>query len=474
MLSFNLPSSAVQKHKKSFSWLDNGPNKKWSHKVIELVVFALIVPVIGYFFFRNDPVGMNSGFPWIILPPVIFAARYGSVWGFICALACAATLAYPWEAYASQTSALIALGVGTIILSILVGDFASAGKKQSAQESAENKYLRHRIKEFSKDYHVLKVSHGQLEEFMAGNRLSVRQALQQLKPMLTSNTSDEIKAGSELMAVFAQFGAVQVAGLYGIKDKDRIDPKPIATHGQMSELNLFDPLLKLAIQTKQLVSVKLQAQEDDSIESELLAVVPIVDSHDHLHGVLAIKDMHFMAFQQENLNVLSLLGSYVGDMLTRSKSEGESRSGWFMAELSNAVRFARSNQVPSCLLAIRLTANMKTPLILEFLSNNIRSLDSAWQPEHTQDQSTIVFLLPLMTEIQGHAFLQRVSKKLFDETNIDLSSMTEIVSTKQIKKRDTEETCLKFINKVAGFNNNKETKGKKPRKKLLEKRNRVA
>jgi len=227
-------------------------------------------------------------------------------------------------------------------------------------ESAENKYLRHRLKEFSKDYHILKVSHGQLEEFMAGNRLSVRQALQQLKPMLTSNTSDEIKAGSELMAVFAQFGAVQVAGLYGTKEQDRLDPKPVATHGGMPELNLFDPLIKLAIDSKQLVSVKLAAQETESVESDLLAVVPIVDSHGHLHGVLAIKDMHFMAFQQENLNVLSLLGSYVGDMLTRSKSEGESRSGWFMAELSNAVRFARQNNVTSSMLALRLTPNEKT------------------------------------------------------------------------------------------------------------------
>ena len=472
MLSFNLPSLAVKKHKKGSSWFDTGPNKRWSQKVIEMVVFALIVPVIGFFFFKQDPVGMNSGFPWIVMPAVLFAARYGTVWGFICAVISAATLAYPWQAYIDQTSSLIALGVGTVILSILVGDFASAGKKQSAQESAENKYLRHRLKEFSKDYHVLKVSHGQLEEFMAGNRMSVRQALQQLKPMLTSNTSDEIKAGSELMAVFAQFGAVQVAGLYGTKDRDRIDPKPIATHGGMPELNLFDPLIKLSIDSKQLVSVKLHAQETETVESELLAVVPIVDSHGHLHGILAVKDMHFMAFQQENLNVLSLLGSYVGDMLTRSKSEGESRSGWFMAELSNAVRFARQNNVSSSILAIRVTPGAKTQFVMDFLGANIRSLDSAWQPEQSENQSTMVFLLPLMNEVQSRAFLQRVSKKLYDEASIDLASMTEVVSAKQIKKRDTEESCVKFINKVAGFS--KDTSDKKSQSKLWGKRKRVA
>jgi len=473
MLSFKLPSSAVQKHKKGFSWLDTGPNKKASHKVIELVVFALIVPIVGFFFFSNDPVGMNSGFPWLIVPPVVFAARYGTVWGFLCAIASAATLLYPFEAYATQTSALITLGVGTIILSILVGDYASSGKKQSAQEFAENQYLRHRLQEFSKDYHVLKVSHGQLEEFMAGHRLSVRQALQQLKPLLTTNVNgDVLKAGPELMAVFAQFGAVQVAGIYGTKGTDRIDPSPVATHGDMPALNLFDPLVKLAVEKGQLVSVRLEAQETDSIESELLAVVPIIDSHNHLHGILAIRDMHFMAFQQENLNVLALMGSYIGDMLTRSKSEGESKSGWFMAELSNAVRFARTNGVQSSMLAVKLKSDAKTQFVIDYLSENTRSLDSAWQPRASHGGSSIVILLPLMNEAQGTAYLQRVSKKLFDEAQIDLSSMTELVSAKQIKKKDTEESCLAFINKVTGVE--RKPAEKASRLKIWEKRKRVA
>jgi len=308
---------------------------------------------------------------------------------------------------------------------------------------------------------------------MAGHRLSVRQALQQLKPLLTTNVSgDELKAGPELMAVFAQFGAVQVAGLYGTKGTDRIDPSPVATHGEMPALNLFDPLVKLAVDKGQLVSVKLEAQESDTIESEFLAVVPIIDSHDHLHGILAIRDMHFMAFQQENLNVLALLGSYIGDMLTRSKSEGESKSGWFMAELSNAIRFARSNAVQSSMLAIKLKSDTNTQFVIDFLSNNTRSLDSAWQPGASQGGTSVVVLLPLMNEAQSKAYLQRVSKKLFDEANIDLSQMTELVSAKQIKKKDTEESCLAFINKVTGTE--QKAARKSGRLKLWEKRKRAA
>ncbi len=456
MISFNLPSVAVSKHKKGFAWSGKGSNAHWSYKIIEMIVFAAIVPAIGFLFFIDDPVGMNAGFPWFIIPPVVFAARYGGIWGFCCAVLSAAALAYPFTAYAAQQTQLIALAVGTVILSIVVGDYATRSKKDSAQESAENHYLRHRIKEFSKDYHILKVSHGQLEEFMAGRRMSVRQALQQLKPLMSDDSGDEISAGNELMAIFAQFGAVQVAGLYGIKSRNRINPQPIATHGNMPELPLFDPLLKLAVESQQLVSVKLQAQADETVESQLLAVVPIVDSHDHLHGVLAIKDMHFMAFQQENLNVLSLLGSYIGDMLTRARSVGESRSGWFMAELDNALRFANTNQVQSTLMAVKLKTTDQTQLVADFLGSNIRSLDSSWQPHSPAGERTVLILMPLMNESQGKAYLQRVAKKLFDEHKIELNNVTEEARMKQIRKKDTRETCMAFINQMTGVQEAKE------------------
>ncbi len=465
MISFKLPSSAVKKHKKGFSWLETGHNKRWHHKAIELLVFAFAVPAVGFFFFQNDPVGMNNGFAWFIIPPVVFAARYGAIWGISCAALSAATLAWPWAAYAGQMQHLITLAVGTAILSIVVGDYATAGKKQSAQEFAENQYLRHRLKEFSKDYHVLKVSHGQLEEFMAGQRLSVRQALQQLKPVLATNSNEELQAGSELMAVFAQFGAVQVAGLYGVKDKDRINPNPVAVHGNMPQLQLFDPLLRLCLETHQLVSVKLGAQASDEFDGQLLAVVPIVDSHDQLHGVLAIKDMHFMAFQQENLNVLALLGSYIGDMISRSRSVGESNSGWFLAELDNAIRFAQGNSVQSTLMAIRLKNTDQTQYVSDFLGSNIRSLDSSWQPRSASGGSTVVILLPLINKAQCEAYIQRIAKKLFDESKIDLNHVVSELRIKQIKRRDNRDTCLKFINQVAGHTAvSKPEKGKRKRK----------
>lgn len=424
---------------------------KEMRKLVELFVFAALTPLIGSFIFPNDPLGINSGFPWAAAMPILFAARYGSTWGVSCALLAILFYSMPYSAYADDVRSIVVLSVGTLVLCVLVGDTATNWGKKSRQSDAENQYLRHRLKEFSNDYHVLKVSHGQLEEYMAGQRLSLRQALQQLRPVLSS-TPDGLEAGSELMAVFAQFCSIQIAGLYAMKSDMKIDPNPIALHGDMDELPLLDPLLQMALKERKLVSVKLESVADESHESGLLAVVPIVDSQNNLHGVLAVKDMHFMAFQQQNLNILSLLSGYIGDMITRSKGVGKSQTSTFFAELGTAIRYAETHSVQSTLLCMQLVKFQHSALIAKKIANNIRSLDSSWMPRTVNEHDTVVLLLPLMTADQCDAYKRRLGKLIRTEFGLDLNRILSSSDVMQVSANDTRETCIDFIGKSTGVN----------------------
>lgn len=420
-------------------------------KVVELIAFAVIGPVVGLLLFSGDPLGLNSGFPWACATPVVFAARYGSSWGAACAaVAAAAFILIGGTVYGAQSASLLSLVVGTLIMCVLIGDAASAWRSRSGNAEAENEYLRHRLKEFSNDYHVLKVSHGQLEEFMAGQRLSLRQALQQAKPMLSAS-ADGLQAGSELMAIFAQFCSVQVAGLYAMQPNGEVDATPIALHGNMGQLPLKDRLLSIAIEERELVSVKLESHASDTHGSGLLAVVPIVDSQGHLHGILAVRDMHFMAFQQENLNILALLGGYVGDMLTRSRGTAQSRTGWFLAELDTVLRFARTNSVTSSLLCLEFEKTPQVDEVAEMVSTNIRSLDSSWLPETKDGRTIVVILLPLIAAAQCDAYLRRIGQSVRDDFDLELQDLLADITTMQISQFDTRETCVSFINEKTGF-----------------------
>lgn len=425
-------------------------------KLLELVVFAVSIPLIGLLLFSSDPLGINSGFAWAAVAPVVFSARYGSAWGSACAAVAAISFfVIGGTAYEAQSIALVTLAVGTLIMCLVIGDVAATWRSRSGRAEAENEYLRHRLKEFSNDYHVLKVSHGQLEEFMAGQRLSLRQALQQAKPVLQAAGND-MEASSDLMAIFAQFCSVQVAGLYAMKNDTQVDPTPVAIHGSMGDLPTFDPLLRLAIEERELVSVKLSSHATDSHTAGLLAVVPLVDSHGKLHGVLAVRDMHFMAFQQENLNILALLGGYVGDMLTRSHGAAQSRTAWFLAELDTTLRFARTNSVTSSLLCLQFEKTDYVDVVSEMVGSNIRSLDSSWFPKTKDDSITVVILLPLITQTQCDAYLRRIGESVRKEFELELQDLLADVTTMQISGSDTRETCLAFINESTGFQSGKQ------------------
>jgi len=415
-------------------------------RLIELAVFAFAAPLIGYLLFPTDPLGLHAGFAWAAVGPIVFAARYGVAWGASCALAAVLVMFFPHAAYqAGGVVALTtALAVGTVVVSIIVGDANSQWRKRSGNASAENTYLRHRLKEFSNDYHVLKVSHGQLEEYMAGQKLSLRQAMQQLKPVLDTR-KDGLEAGSELMAIFSQFCSLQVAGLYSMKNETVINPEAVATHGDMGKLPVFDKLLKLAIQQRKVISIKLDALAEDKHQNGLLAVVPIVDSSEKIHGVLAIRDMHFMAFQQENLNLLSLLGGYVGDMLSRSKGHADSQGAWFMAELETALRFARTNSVETSLIALKLKRFDGEQQVAEHISANLRSLDASWQLQSKDGTQIVMILLPLINRKQSEGYLVRLMENIAKNFQIDLDKATNSCRVLQIDRGVTREDCVAFM-----------------------------
>jgi len=342
------------------------------------------------------------------------------------------------------------MSVGTLCLCLIVGASIDRWRSKSFQSDAENAYLRHRLKEFSNDYHVLKVSHGHLEEFMAGQRLSLRSALQALTPVFKSSP-EGIKAGSELMAVFAQFCSVQVAGIYPMKSDTVVDSTPIATHGEMVELRELDPLVREAVQKRKLVSVRLEDAGVDTTDESLLAVVPITDSSDRIHGVLAIRDMHFMAFQQENLNVLALLGGYFGDLLSRSEGKDGSRTNWFLSELDSALRFCRSHSVVSTLVCLRLKDTKEAKAVAHWMSTDIRSLDRSWVLPSKSDGPTVSILLPLQSKQQSTDYLRRVASDLLKKHDIALPSVLEELDMMELTSSDTRASCLAFVNRISSL-----------------------
>ncbi|MDC0434580.1 GAF domain-containing protein [bacterium] len=415
----------------------------------ELIAFAWVLPLIGLAMFPADPTGLDSGFPWVIAGPLVFAARYGSGWGLSCGLLTGGFFLIPFPAYTALSGDYLVLALGTLFMSVVVGDTSAAWRRKSQKADAENQYLQHRLKEFSADYHVLKVSHGLLEEHLAGQRLSLREALQQLKPMLNSSFND-IRAGSEMLAVFSQFCSIQVAGLYTMIDDKNVKPEAVAKHGKMAELPLFDPLLRAAIETHEVASIKLDSLAEQHLQSGLLAVVPLAGADGHLHGVLAIKDMHFMAFQQQNLNLLALLGYYVGNQLSRIHGAVQSQAGFFFSELDTVLRFAQAHSTESAVFCLIFSDHKDSARIAEFVSSTIRSLDASLLLLDDNKTPVLSLLLPLMTETKSIGFMQRVNDAVKEEFCVSLDEALQSSALYRIDSASSRASFMEHLKHAAG------------------------
>lgn len=414
-------------------------------RTFELLAFALLLPLAGLLFFPDNPTGLSSGVPWVAAAPLVFAARYGSVWGVSCAVVMAAFINLPLLAYVDTAGAHLALGVGTVALCLILGDVSNSTAKRYKRAEAENSYLRHRLKAFSTDYHVLRVSHGQLEEFMAGQHLSLRDALQKLKTKISDSNNMGLSEGKELMGVFSQFCSIQIAGLYTVSDNGMVEPQPVVTHGLMPELSLFDPVLRLALSNREMVSIRHEAIRDKHQSHALLAVVPLVDTEGRLHGVLAIRDMHFMAFQQQNLNILALLGNYVGNLLTQTSTENLTGVAGFLSEIETCLVFAKEHNTQSVMVSLQFEPSEEGEAVASFVCDGIRSLDASWKLSVDSRSPVVCLLFPLMAASTGQAFLQRLDKAVLKEFGIQLSHIMQDSQMKLLTAKDTMTSCKVFF-----------------------------
>ena len=199
-----------------------------------------------------------------------------------------------------------------------------------------------------------------------------------------------------------------------------------------------------------MTSIRLDAPAVDGDAHALLAVVPIVDSGGRLHGVLAVREMHFMAFQRENLNLMALLGAWLGDRFGRAGGFAAGSAGHFGAELDAALRRVREHEVPATLVALRTAAGESATEVASFLAGNIRSLDRAHVRRGPDGDSTVAVLLPLSTASDAQDYASRALSSLRERFDADPRRLVAALRIRALGPDDTRARCLAFVDAVAG------------------------
>jgi PelD GGDEF domain len=154
---------------------------------VETAVFMALVPLVGLVVHRDDPLFVRGPFPWALLVPVLVALRYGFAPGFVAAAGSVFLMVAAWRQLLPLRFPLqrfpAELAVGTILVTMLAGEFCDAWTRRLAALERAEAHGRRRFEGFARAYQVLRLSHEELEARASSRTASLREGLRAVREM---------------------------------------------------------------------------------------------------------------------------------------------------------------------------------------------------------------------------------------------------------------------------------------------------
>lgn len=377
----------------------------------ETFLFGFVVPMLMLWFAAQGPWAPYA-LPILYLAPVILGLRYGFAAGAAGAVMAASALVLvvllkPDAAFAMPRGQAI----GLLLAGMVAGQASEIWAARIRRLDAVARYHQMRLEQFTSAYHLLKVSHAQLQQRVVGGSRNLRNALERLKmrePLLNAHGGEPLGGiAEELLDIMVEQGDLYTAAVYALNDRNLLRLPALAKAGEAPELSVFNPLLRETMRTGMLTAVPTSSE---SAQERVIAVVPLVDSGGHIHGIVAINDMPFLSVNEETFGLLGVLGRHIGDILarlTRPIDEPDS-----VASLRNSLQRqlvdARQHGIPAALLACRIADASRRELLMAHCGRSGRGLDQSWVANDRQGHPVIFKLLPLTDEAGATTFAKRL------------------------------------------------------------------
>ncbi len=387
---------------------------------IETGVICSLIVLIGALRDSSDPFFLQSDFPWLVMAPLFAGMRYGFLRGFGAGVALTIAIFIVLGLGLYELDHIPAIEcVGMIIIGMICGEVSDRRMRRENFLVAAGEYRRRRLDEFTRAFHLLKISHDRLEHSLIGQARSLRGSIIHMREQLQKSDPGKqpIKElGNTILDLYSSFGWIQMASLLEVSPEGVVDLEPCSKLGDVKPLTENDRLLRETLQTRRMVSIFVDdiSGEKKLEDSLLLASIPLVDTDDRIWGILAIEQMPFMAFNDDNLRFLAVLGGHIGDTV-RNRVEhiewAEESEQDFLQSLSRCLRDAKEFQVPGACVGVKLLNPETAESIQQMILNERRGLDRILVVE---PNDALMILLP-QTDQKGLIGYQERLKKLIAE-----------------------------------------------------------
>lgn len=386
------------------------PNKvAW----FETCVVSLLVFALSWFINPDDVLLLEQDFLWLLIAPLFLALRHGFMFGFVSALFFIGLTVVMWRMGGAQDFSATAL-LGLLIVTSLAGEFSDFWQRRLGRLEIESKQRHRRMEEFTRSYHLLRLSHDQLVEQLAGSSVSLRQAVTAMRQEMLDSKSNPLESEAErILALFRRYGAVQSASLHRV-EHGKLDVNSLGRLGAVPEdmhvLNQSS-IIREALATAEMITAL--ASENGTpryVDGNILAVVPVGDLSGKIWALLVIYRMPFLKFTEDNLSLIAVMGSCLGDLLCELDKKMQGKQvvrADFHAELKRSIRYAGLYGMHAKLVSIELTDHNADAF--EGLLSSRRSLDATLCRTSQEGCQIALWLMPFCNDIAVAGFQTRIN-----------------------------------------------------------------
>lgn len=389
---------------------------------LETVVITLSVVAAGMFFQHDNPFQIGGEFHWIWFAPVLIALRYGVAPGFVSSL----LLITAWKVLdylsAARESFPEQFFLGGLILVMVCGEFSAAWNARLRRAEETNHYLDERLSRITLRHLLLRLSHDRMEQEILTKPVTLRDALSGLRRLTSAQSDSQLPAAPALLQLLTQYCQLESAAIFVISAAGKY--VLASAVGSPPALLGSDPLLHYALEHQSLSHLLVEGMADTEQPSPFLVVAPILTSGGESLGVLAIDRMPFLALNDENLQMLSVMLGYYADCV--NEAEGTRRfkdifpeaPADFAAEFSRLLRLQRTFSINSYIVMLSFENDDSGRQAIANLTHIRRGLDISWQTS-VANRILLANLMPLANESAVEGYLIRIETLMKEYMGLD-------------------------------------------------------
>ncbi|WP_434361669.1 GAF domain-containing protein [Parasalinivibrio latis] len=412
----------------------------------ETILFAVLALVIWVCSEGFDNPEVSVGFFWPIVGPLVIALRYGFAQGLICAVLTVAGVEVSLLVIQPTANFPFSLSIGTVVVTMAAGEFRDHWEAVNTKYALNYEYMNQKLESFTQNYHLLKVSHDQLEKRTAGQAISLRTSIQSLQRIAVNHAEHRLDVlAGDFLNLFSDIIGMHVAGIYAVVNGE-IDSNAKAVIGDNHYLDHSDPMLAASLSTGELLS---PAELDDKSlhNSRYQLCVPLKDTKGTVHAILACESVQFIALNPTNIALLALVANYAANLLSDSIVAPvlkPQQRDLFISYL-NKVKGNKQKFGADSALVVFTDVNGEMQNILESLIDYRRGADIYWSCYTLDGMPALAVLLPMTSVYEAQQFVNRVKELVDSHLNSDFSDISVSGPFSIIEQHENAERVLTLL-----------------------------